>query len=95
MQDIELWENINLTDILSIILASGSPESKVNATKYIRDNDYSGSIYALTMQQEEHNDLVQAGASAVCLPITQAGEKLAELSLSDDDTRNDIVMETV
>ncbi|HKK44748.1 MAG TPA: cation:proton antiporter family protein [Balneolaceae bacterium] len=94
MQDIELWKNIDLMDISSIILASGTPESKVNATKYIRDNDYLGSIYALTMQQEEQNDLVQVGANAVCLPITQAGEKLAELSLSDDDNRNDIVMET-
>lgn len=95
MQDIELWENIDLTDISSIILASGSPGSKINATKYIRENGYARSIYALTMQEDEHKDLVQAGASSVCLPITEAGEKLAELSLSDDDSPTDIVMETV
>ncbi|HLR32643.1 MAG TPA: cation:proton antiporter family protein, partial [Fodinibius sp.] len=95
MQDIELWENLDLTDISSVILASGTPESKINATKYLRNSNYPGSIYALTMKEEEHSDLVKAGASSVCLPITQAGEKLADLSLSDDDNRSDIVMETV
>lgn len=94
MQDVELWENLDLTDISSIILAAGTQESNVYATKYLRDNQYLGPIYALTMQEEEHNELVRAGASAVCLPITQAGEKLAELSLSDDDSPGYIVMET-
>lgn len=95
MQDIELWENLELEGISSIILASGTPESKVNATKYLRDNKYEGPIYALTMQEEEHKDLVEAGASAVCLPITQAGEKLADLSLSDDDSHSNMIIETI
>lgn len=95
MQDPELWDNLDLSAVKAVILASGTPEAKVNATKYIRANDYSSAIYALTMQEDEHRDLVNAGASAVCLPITQAGRKLAELSLSDDDFRDDIVIETV
>lgn len=37
----------------------------------------------------------EAGASAVCLPITQAGEKLADLSLSDDDSHSNMIIETI
>lgn len=95
MQDVELWENLDLNEIRAVILASGTPESKVNATKAIRSEGFEGAIYALTMQDEEHLALVDAGASAVCLPITQAGRKLAELSLSKDDSRSDIVIDTI
>jgi hypothetical protein len=92
MQDIELWNNLNLDEIKSVILAIGTPEAKVNATKYMRQNSYEGSIFALTMRDEEHKALREAGASAVCLPITQAGRKLAELSLSDDVTPDDMML---
>jgi voltage-gated potassium channel Kch len=94
MQDIELWNNLNLDDIKSVILAIGTPEAKVNATKYMRQNNYGGTIYALTMRDDEHKALREAGASAVCLPITQAGRKLAELSLSDDVTPDDMILNT-
>lgn len=92
MQDIELWSTLDLSDIHSVILAIGSPEAKVNATKYMRSNKFKGSIYALTTQGEEHRALAKAGASAVCLPITQAGQKLAELSLSDKSGSEEMIL---
>lgn len=92
MQDIELWNNLNLDDIRSVILAIGTQQAKVNATKHMRQNKYKGAIYALTMRDEEHKALREAGASAVCLPITQAGRKLAELSLSDNIAPEDMVL---
>lgn len=92
MQDIELWSNLDMSGLKSVILAIGTPEAKVNATKYMRQNKYNGAIYALTMQENEHKALREAGASAVCLPITQAGQKLAELSLSDDIFPDDMVL---
>lgn len=92
MQDIELWSSLDLTGIQSVILAIGSPEAKVNATKYMRSNKFEGSIYALTTQEEEHKALAKAGASAVCLPITQAGQKLAELSLSDKSGSEEMIL---
>ena len=92
MQDIDLWNNLDLSEVKSVILAIGTPEAKVNATKYMRQNNYSGSIYALTMREKEHEDLRSAGASAVCLPITEAGKKLAELSLSDNISPNDMIL---
>jgi len=83
-QDTELWENINLSGVKSIMLAMPNPETKVLATQMLRENNYSGDIYALTMRDEEHQALKDAGANAVCLPLTQAGRKLAELSISDE-----------
>ncbi|MDZ7716277.1 MAG: cation:proton antiporter family protein [Balneolaceae bacterium] len=94
IQDIELWQNIDLSSIKSVILAIGTPEAKLNATKYMRQNKFKGTIYALTMREKEHQALREAGASAVCLPITQAGRKLAELSLSDDTSSDDFVLST-
>ncbi|MDX1639382.1 MAG: cation:proton antiporter family protein, partial [Balneolaceae bacterium] len=94
MQDVELWSNLDLNNIRSVILAIGTPEAKVNATKYMRSNDYEGTIYALTMREDEHRALGEAGASAVCLPITQAGRKLAELSLNENAVPEDMILTT-
>jgi Trk K+ transport system NAD-binding subunit len=92
MQDDELWNNLNLNTLESIIMAIGTPEAKVNATKLMRSNNFKGSIYALTFRNDEQKALADAGASAVCMPITQAGRKLAELSLSDDSAPEDMVL---
>ncbi|MGD8428342.1 MAG: cation:proton antiporter [Balneolaceae bacterium] len=94
IQDIELWETLDLTNIRSIILAIGTQDAKVNATKYLRSNNYKGLIYALTMHEDDQEALNKAGASAVCLPITQAGQKLAELSLTESIGSNNIVWDS-
>ncbi|MFH5831020.1 cation:proton antiporter [Halalkalibaculum sp. DA3122] len=94
MQDIELWSNMELDNIQAVILAVGTPDAKINATKYMRSNRFKGSIYALTMRDEEHRALREAGATAVCLPITQAGRKLAELSLFGDDGSEELILNT-
>jgi predicted Kef-type K+ transport protein len=82
--DPELWQNINLTGVKAVILAVTNPETKINATKMLRENGYSEDIFALTIRDEEAAFLAEAGANAVCLPMKQAGRKLAELSLSDE-----------
>lgn len=92
MQDVELWTNMDLSHLRSVILAIGTPEAKVNATRQMRSKGYSGAIYALTMRDEEQKALQGAGASAVCMPITQAGRKLAELSLSDEVAPDDMIL---
>lgn len=83
-QDSELWENIDLNGVKAVMLAMPNPDTKVQATKMLRENKFSADIYALTMRDEEHKALREAGANAVCLPLTQAGRKLAELSISDE-----------
>jgi len=40
-------------------------------------------IYALTMKESEAERLREAGASSVSIPIREAGERLAELSVSE------------
>lgn len=82
--DPELWQNIDLSEVTSVILSMSNPTTKIQATKMLRENNYSNDIYALTIRDEEHAGLAEAGANAVCLPMKQAGRKLAELSLSDE-----------
>ena len=82
-RDPELWENINLQNIKAIMLAIPNPGTKVEATQLLRQYGYKGDVVALTMRSDEHQALREAGATAVCLPMSQAGKKLAELSLEE------------
>ena len=82
--DPELWQNIDLKEINAVILTLSNANTKLQATKMLRENNFQKSIYALTIRDDEHAELTLAGASAVCLPIRQAGERLAELSISDE-----------
>ncbi|MDR9416555.1 MAG: cation:proton antiporter [Gracilimonas sp.] len=82
-QDPELWQNIDLSNIKAIMLAIPKSETKIEATKLIREYGFTGDVVALTMRNEENMALREAGATAVCLPVSEAGRKLAELSISD------------
>ena len=82
-RDPELWENINLNEVKAIMLAIPNSGTKVEATRLLREFGYKGDIVALTMRSDEHKALREAGATAVCLPMSQAGKKLAELSLEE------------
>lgn len=95
--DPELWQYIDLSNINSIMLSMGNIETKVEATKKLRNRKFNGKIYALTMRDEEHTALVESGANAVCLPMKQAGRKLAELSISSEimNTTSSISMDNL
>lgn len=94
--DPELWQNIDLSNIHAIMLSMSNFDTKVQATRMLRENKFEGKIYALTMRDEEHMTLAEAGANAVCLPMKQAGRKLAELSISSEiiSTTTSISMDT-
>lgn len=81
IQDTELWENVDLVNIKSIIIAMGNREVKVNATRAVRDIGYTRPVFVITMREDESELLQAAGASSVPIPIKQAGEQLAELSI--------------
>ena len=83
IQDRDLWENVDLSKIRSIMIAMGNDVVKVNATKTLRETGFDGVIYALTMKESEAERLREAGASSVSIPIREAGERLAELSVSE------------
>ena len=85
IQDTDLWQSVKLDNIKTIIIAMGNREVKINATKAVRDIGYTRPVYVITMRDDESEALQQAGASSVSIPIKQAGERLAELSLKSDN----------
>lgn len=89
IQDSDLWTNIDLQKIRSVMIAMGNQNVKENATKTLRAAGFKGLIYVLTMREEEAEIMQRAGASAISIPIKEAGERLAELSanLSNEDPK--------
>jgi len=81
IQDTDLWKKVDLSSINSIIVAMGNKEVKINAVKAIRSIGYDRPLYVITMRDDESKVLQEAGATSVSIPINQAGEKLAELSI--------------
>ncbi len=84
IQDKELWDNIELNKIKSIIIAMGNRDVKLNATQAVRATGYSRPLYVITMRQNENEILQKAGANPVTIPIRHAGERMAELSMESD-----------
>jgi len=84
IQDSDLWTNIDLSNIKSVMIAMGNQSVKENATRTLRTAGFEGLIYVLTMREEEAEVMQRAGASAVSIPIKEAGERLAELSADSD-----------
>lgn len=60
--DPELWQNIDLSNIHAIMLSMSNFDTKVQATRMLRENKFTGKIYALTMRDEEHQALAESGA---------------------------------
>lgn len=87
IQDRDLWLSLDLTNIKSVMIAMGNETVKVNATKTLRATGFDGLIYVLTMREEEAKIMQEAGASAVSIPIKEAGERLAELSAEIENNR--------
>lgn len=86
IQDRDLWLNLDLSNVKSVMIAMGNETVKVNATKTLRATGFQGLIYVLTMREEEAKIMQEAGASAVSIPIKEAGERLAELSAEIDNS---------
>jgi len=72
--------NMDMSKIKSVMIAMGNQEIKANATRTLRSLGFNGLIYVLTMREEEAEIMQDAGASAISIPIKEAGERLAELS---------------
>lgn len=85
IQDRDLWISLDLQNIKSVMIAMGNEIVKENATKTLRATGFKGLIYVLTMREEEAEIMQKAGASAVSIPIKEAGERLAELSADIDN----------
>ncbi len=85
IQDTDLWAKLELDRIKSVMIAMGNESVKENATRMLRNTGFDGIIYVLTMREEEAIKMQEAGASAISIPIKEAGERLADLSLDNLD----------
>jgi len=81
--DPELWEDLNLDRLQAVILTVPELETKVRATRLLREKGYVGAISATRMDGGEYAALAEAGATSVCHPLTEAGVRLAELSIRE------------
>ena len=88
--DPELWKELGTEKLKAIMIAVGSTETKLQTTELARKFGFDGQINVLTTSGQEQGELRKAGANAVCLPITQAGRKLAEMSVGTVDDFNDL-----
>jgi len=79
--DSELWEDLNLERLRGVLLTVPELEDKLAATKALRARGFRGTVSATRQSGEEYEPLHAAGASSVCHPLTEAGERLAEDSL--------------
>lgn len=83
IQDTDLWKAVDLGGIESIIIAMGNRTVKLNAVKALKEIGYEHDIYVITMRDDETEAIEEAGAKSVPIPVKQAGERLAELSLKN------------
>jgi hypothetical protein len=90
IQDTDLWSNLDLSKVQSVMIAMGNEQVKENATKTLRAMGFDGLIYVLTMREEEAEIMQKAGASAVSIPIKEAGERLADLSVELNGSKEPI-----
>lgn len=91
IQDRDLWISLDLESIRSVMIAMGNEIVKENATRTLRATGFEGLIYVLTMREEEAKIMQEAGASAVSIPIKEAGERLAELSTEIESRKTGII----
>jgi predicted Kef-type K+ transport protein len=80
IQDIDMWQSLDLRGIRAVLIAMGNKQSKANAIRIMRDTGYAGGILAITMRPDEIALLESLGAVPVSIPIREAGKRLAELS---------------
>lgn len=77
-QDPELWSGLSLDGVKGILLAIPHTEAKVRAIRLLRERGYAGPLSALTLREEDHETLINAGATSVCVPLAEAGRELAK-----------------
>lgn len=80
-EDIDLWENTNLTNIELILLALPSTEDIRNITEQLRSAHYRGKIASIARYEDEIQPLIDAGSDKVFNFFTEAGTGFAEESL--------------
>jgi len=79
LNDIEIYDKINLKDAEYIISTVPDKQSSVNMIKTVRRLNKSAKIFVTAEQSHEAIDLYEEGADYVILPYTLSGERVADI----------------
>jgi glutathione-regulated potassium-efflux system ancillary protein KefC len=80
-EDVDLWENMDLTQVQLILLALPSIDDICNITEQLQHANYSGKIASIARYEDEIQPLIDAGSDKVFNFFTEAGTGFAEESL--------------
>ena len=72
------WQNLNMPNIHSVILAMNDAEAKTIATQKLRARGFDGLIVSHAMYEDIARRIIQAGADHTYLTMSEAGTGLAE-----------------
>jgi glutathione-regulated potassium-efflux system ancillary protein KefC len=80
-EDVDLWENMDLTQIQLILMALPSIEDICNINEQLQHAGYRGKIASIARYEDEIQPLIDAGSDKVFNFFTEAGIGFAEESL--------------
>lgn len=78
----DLWENLDTSNVKLILLALPSIEDAVNITRQLQFSGYTGKIAAIARYEDEVETLLSKGVDKVFNFFTEAGLGFAEESLA-------------
>ena len=81
-ENIDLWENLDMSNVRLVLLALPSVEDSSNITAQLRNAEYNGQIAAIARYKDEVDPLLQVGVDRVFNFFTDAGLGFAEESIS-------------
>ena len=80
-EDVDLWDNMDLSQIQLILMALPSIEDICNITEQLQHANYKGKIASIARYEDEIQPLLDAGSDKVFNFFTEAGTGFAEESL--------------
>ncbi|MCF2947071.1 cation:proton antiporter [Paraglaciecola aquimarina] len=80
-EDVDLWENMDLTKVNLVLLALPSIDDICNITEQLQHANYQGKIASIARYQDQVEPLLKAGSDKVFNFFTEAGTGFAEESL--------------
>ncbi len=81
-ENIDFWENINISSLQLVLLALPSIDDCTNVTNQLRNHGYKGKIAAIARYEDEVEPLLEKGVDEVFNFFTDAGLGFAEESIA-------------
>ena len=91
-EDIDLWDNLNITNARLVLLALPSIEDAINITRQLKFAGYTGKVAAIARYEDEVNELLAHGVDKVFNFFTEAGLGFAEESLAYVHANQDVIV---